>query len=1151
MNQAKGDNVRHERPMTDNVRHEQQTTGKVRHEQPATDSERPMAVGWRWTAAGGVATVVQLSALASLVVLLTESSSPDFADDVVGLFDWVGLPVDGNLFIALVLAVLGGALRRRKRTALWVLLLWQALGLLIGVAFQIVEAVSPALVGVDTPEFDAPLFISNVISVLTVIFLWALRPAFPAKLAPGAWRRALAVLVGGLVLLSLVGWGLAEMFRGTLSGTGETLVWAANQATGGTLALRPLGVTTEGPDWLSVLLGLFGALVALLAMLVFFRSERGRRLLTQDEELRVRELLADYGELDSLGYFATRRDKSVVFAPNGRAALTYRVLGGTTLASGDPEHWPAAVRAWLNESHRYGWLPGVLGASQRGAKVYTDAGLRALEIGDEAVLDVREFSLTGPSRKSVRQAVSRVRRAGYTTVIRRHADLPPAEMTTILDLAQRWRGAETERGFSMALGRLGDPTDGRCVMVAAYDGNGDLRGLLSFVPWGRNGLSLDLMRRDRDGENGLNEYMVAELVAAAGKLGVRRVSLNFAMFRAVFEEGEKVGAGPVLRAWRAVLSLASRFFQLESLYRSNAKYGPGWQPRFICYHRGRKLPRVGIVAGIAEGFVPSVRSLVRRGADRALGTAGVAADFVDRVRGIDERPPSLAAYETRRPEQVRVRIDKLAALREAGIDPYPVGFGRDELLGAVTERFPDLAPNVHTGQFVAVAGRVIALRELGSLCFARLRDFSGELQVMLSTDQLGDTGLRQWRAGVDLGDHVGIRGEVITSKRGELSVLAKEWTVTAKCLHPLPDKHKGLADEETRVRARYLDIAVNPDSARLVRQRADVLRAVRDFLHGRDYVEVETPMLQSVHGGANARPFVTHSNAYDVRMYLRIAPELYLKRLCVAGVDRVFELNRNFRNEGADATHNPEFTMLETYQSYADYTTMRHLSRDLVHQAAIAAHGRPVAKRPDGEYDLSGDWPVIGVYDAVSSALGATVTPATSPRDLRRLLTNAGLGGHDELGHDELGHGDLVQAAYDTLVEARTVGPTFYTDFPADVSPLTRAHRDDPRKAERWDLVAFGTELGTAYSELTDPLEQRRRLAAQSLRAASGDVEAMELDEDFLRALEHGMPPTGGLGMGVDRLVMMLTGTTIRQTVLFPFVRPVGSGRDGQDASSR
>ncbi|HEX4705794.1 MAG TPA: phosphatidylglycerol lysyltransferase domain-containing protein, partial [Pseudonocardiaceae bacterium] len=305
--------------------------------------ERPMAVGWRWTAAGGVATLVQLSALASLVVLLVGSSNPTFADDIGNLFGWVGLPVDGNLFIALVLAALGGALRRRKRTALWVLLLWQVLGLLIGLAYQVVEAIDPSLVGIDgAPGLDGPLAAGNAVSIAIVAFLFGIRGAFPAKLAPGAWRRALAVLVGGLIIVSVAGWGVAELFPGTLSGTWEKLVWATNQATGSTLALRPLGLTTQGPDWLSVLLPLFGAIVAILALLVFFRSERGRRLLSQDEELRVRELLADYGELDSLGYFATRRDKSVVFAASGRAALTYRVLGGTTLASGDPIGDPEA-----------------------------------------------------------------------------------------------------------------------------------------------------------------------------------------------------------------------------------------------------------------------------------------------------------------------------------------------------------------------------------------------------------------------------------------------------------------------------------------------------------------------------------------------------------------------------------------------------------------------------------------------------------------------------------------------------------------------------------------------------------------------------------------------------------------------------------------
>ncbi|NUT49981.1 MAG: bifunctional lysylphosphatidylglycerol synthetase/lysine--tRNA ligase LysX, partial [Saccharothrix sp.] len=714
---------------------------------------------------------------------------------------------------------------------------------------------------------------------------------------------------------------------------------------------------------------------------------------------------------------------------------------------GDPvgveEAWPQAVAAWLAQARRYGWLPAVLGASERGAHVYAAAGLKALEIGDEAVLDVREFTLAGPERRAVRQAVSRVARAGYTARVRRHAEIPAGEMAGILDLAQRWRGTETERGFSMALGRLGDPTDGRCVMVEAYDAHGALRGLLSFVPWGRQGLSLDLMRRDRAAENGLNEFMLAELVAAATRLGVRRVSLNFAVFRAVFEEGGRIGAGPVLRAWRSVLGFASRFFQLESLYRSNAKYGPEWLPRYLCFARARHLARVGVAAGVAEGFVPSLRSLWRRGSSRALRYGTADTDFVAAVAGIDAikvepRPP-------RRPEQVRVRIAKLDRLRADGIDPYPVHYPRDHSLAQARERL---------GEVVAVTGRVVALRELGGLCFARVRDFTGELQLMLDARRVD---LAAWKAGVDLGDHVGARGEVIRSDRGELSVLADSWTVTAKCLHPLPDKRKGLSDPETRVRKRYLELAVDADSARMLRLRSDVVRGIREFLHGRDYLEVETPMLQAVHGGANARPFVTHINAYDMRMYLRIAPELYLKRLCVAGVDRVFELNRNFRNEGADATHNPEFTMLEAYQSYADYTTMRQLARELVRHAAVAAHGRPVAVRDGVEVDLSGEWPVVPVHTAVSLALGATVTPDTPLPRLRALLADRGVEPADDADH-----GALVQRAYDALVEPNTAEPTFYTDFPASVSPLTRPHRADPRLAERWDLVAFGAEIGTA-----------------------------------------------------------------------------------------
>jgi lysyl-tRNA synthetase class 2 len=1077
---------------------------------------------WRRKAGGVVATVVQLGALMS-VVLLISGANRGLYRWTVGVFSLVNIPADSNILIALVLAVLGAALRRRKRAALNTLILFQVGGLLVTVAVQATVVWAPGVLMRERhshlPTTLWALTGAEAVSVGLIGLLFALRPAFPARLAPGAFARALVVGVAGLTTVVLGGWALLVVWPGTLTGLGDSFLWAANHATGELLQLRRLGVR-EGPEWVDLLLDLGGTLVAVATLSAFFRGVSSRRQRTDEEELRLRSLLANFGEDDSLGYFATRRDKSVIFAPNGRAAVTYRVLAGTSIASadpiGDPAAWPQAIEAWLAESHTYGWAPAVLGASESGARAYARAGLKALEIGDEAVLDIRDFSLSGPERRSVRQAVSRIERAGYTARVRRHSEISPSEMDEMLARAQQWRGAETERGFSMALSRLGDPSDGRCVMAEAYDASGVLRGLLSFVPWGRRGLSLDLMRRDRNAENGLNEYLVAQLVEQAGRFGTQRISLNFALFRAVFAAGERIGAGPVLRAWRAVLGVASRFFQLESLYRSNAKYGPEWAPRYLCYTSARRLARIGLVAGALEGFLPSSW----RSRRRALLGGGVSEEFLARVAEIDKI--RVAQRPVQRPEQMRVRIAKADRLREAGVDPYPAGFLRDTVLAEVVSKFDGLPADARTGQEVRVAGRVVALRDLGGLCFARMRDFTGELQLILGADDL-------WRSGVDLGDHVGVRGEVVTSRRGELSVRVADWTVTAKCLHPLPDKRKGLADAETRVRRRYLD----PDLPDLLRLRSTVVRAVRERLHDKDFFEVETPMLQTVHGGANARPFVTHINAYDMRMYLRIAPELYLKRLCVAGVERVYELNRNFRNEGVDATHNPEFTMLEAYEAYADYESMRVLARELVQQAAVAAYGAPVVRRPDGEHDISGDWPVIPVYDAVSEALGEPVTPSSSVSALRSLCSAAGVPFSGDASQ-----GELVVAAFEHLVEPATVAPTFYTDYPTDVSPLTRQHRVDPRLAERWDLIAFGAEIGTAYTELTDPLEQRRRLEAQSLRAASGDVEAMELDEDFLQALEHGMPPTGGLGLGIDRLLMMLTGSSIRHTVLFPFTRP-------------
>ncbi len=489
-------------------------------------------------------------------------------------------------------------------------------------------------------------------------------------------------------------------------------------------------------------------------------------------------------------------------------------------------------------------------------------------------------------------------------------------------------------------------------------------------------------------------------------------------------------------------------------------------------------------------------------------------------------------------EQEQVRRQKLGRMRDEGRDPYAFGYERTSDAAELRARFADLTPDTFTGEVVGVVGRVVLNRVSGKIIFATLRDSASDLQVMLTLDASGSDLLERWKADVDLGDHVGVTGEVITSKRGELSVLASDFQITSKCLHPLPEKHAGLTDPEARVRQRYVDLIVRQEARDMVYLRSGVVRSLRRTLEDARFIEVETPMLQVMHGGANARPFVTHINAYDMPLYLRIAPELYLKRLLVGGVERVFEINRNFRNEGADSSHNPEFTMLEMYEAYGDYDSMRVLTQQLVQNAAIEVFGAPVARRvqSDGtveEFDLSGDWPVKTMIGALSEALGEEVSLDTPIEVLRSYCERFEI---DEPADASVGM--LLEELYVVLVEAKTTTPVFYCDFPKENAPLTRLHRADPRLTEKWDLVGWGAEMGTGYSELIDPIDQRERFVAQAERAARGDDEAMGLDEDFLRALEHGMPPAGGQGMGIDRLVMTLTGLGVRDTILFPLVKP-------------
>jgi lysyl-tRNA synthetase, class II len=488
-------------------------------------------------------------------------------------------------------------------------------------------------------------------------------------------------------------------------------------------------------------------------------------------------------------------------------------------------------------------------------------------------------------------------------------------------------------------------------------------------------------------------------------------------------------------------------------------------------------------------------------------------------------------FEQDLPEQIAVRLAKRDRLNELG-EAYPVSLPITHTIEQVRAAYPSLEIDVATGDKVALAGRVMFQRNTGKLCFATLQAGGGErIQAMLSLDKVGEERLELFKELIDLGDHLFVAGEVITSKRGELSILVDEWQIAAKTIRPLPNLHNELG-EEYRVRHRYIDLIVRDRAREVVQIRAQVMKSLRNTFDNERYIEVETPMLQTMHGGASARPFKTHSNAFDTELFLRIAPELFLKRAVVGGIDRVFEINRNFRNEGADRTHSPEFAMLEAYEAYGDYNTMANLTQKLIQNAAMDVFGSHVVALDDGtENDFSGNWDRISMFESLSAAAGVEITPETPIAELKKLAKSVDI----EIEHPL--HGKYVEELWEHFVKTNLVKPTFVNDFPVDTSPLTRDHRSLPGVAEKWDLYIRGYEQATGYSELVDPVIQRERFVAQVTLAAAGDPEAMKLDEDFLTALEFGMPPSGGMGMGIDRLLMSLTGLGIRETIMFPLVK--------------
>ena len=1039
----------------------------------------------------------------------------------------LNIPSSHTLVSAVIMVVMTSALITRKRAALYAVIFFQVIGILIGTRSALL-LFFPDNVMPSEEFFSSTLdTVAIIVAAIFIPLLILARSAFPAHIGRISWVLASMVFLGGLTVTTLLAWYFGHHVPGV------TVPHLLKQGLGldsfPELKGANPGATVVGAA--SVFYGIF----ALIAVYVVVRGYRVPNTWTADRELRLRELLQEYGGNDSLSYFATRRDKQVIFSADMRAAVTYRQVGSVCLASsdpvGDPASWGSAIDRWMHQVRRYGWIPAAISVSKDGARAFARRGLGVIRMGDEAILEASRFSLNNTSLTEVRHAHQRVRKAGYTLKIFRHRELSPEQLHEVENNVNAWRHGKVERGFSMALNRLSDPADGRNLLVSAHDSAGTMVALLSFVPWGRTGISLDVMRRSPDSPNGIVEYMVAQLMEDAPDYGITRVSLNFAMFRHVYENADQFGANAWSRFASRSLGVLDRFLQLERLYRFNLKFAPEWMPRYMVAEPTLAFLNVAAAAGVAEGFLPDFSARKQRHEVHRLTE-----DQIARVHEIERMHPGEAqAPEHRFSDQTKHRIRHLQMLRDAGMNPYPLGVTCEYSTVQVHDGLS--GHTLPSGEFT-MSGRVRFIRNHGGVIFLTLSEEGKQVQIIAERSLVSEREFQLLKSAVDTGDILLVTGTAGASRTGTASVIVHGWQMAAKCLHPIP--YGALNDPEARIRKRSTDLLVHPQQLENLRMRSSLITAIRRTLDDAGFTEVETPILNTIHGGASARPFKTFINAYGADLTLRIAPELYLKRLVVGGLGAVYELGRDFRNEGADATHNPEFTVLEAYKPYADYTVMRKLTETLIKNAARAVYGSevlPLGEKGSTERtltDVSGEWRAVSVCEALSRALGRDISSET---DFETLLELA----HEHQIHvrDDMGAGAILEELYGELVEAKTVFPTFYTDFPVETSPLAGAHRTKPHLVERWDLVINGMEMGTAYSEMTDALEQRRRLTEQSLKAAAGDPEAMQIDEDFLYALETGLVPTGGLGIGIDRLAMLMAQTQIRGVLSFPFVKPV------------
>ncbi|WP_280456697.1 bifunctional lysylphosphatidylglycerol synthetase/lysine--tRNA ligase LysX [Nocardia carnea] len=1035
-----------------------------------------------------------------------------------------------NLLWAAAAGLLAVGLSRRKRVAWWAALLYQVSWLPVNL-LDIVREQNP----------NAALGLLVHLGVFALLI--TARAQFTARVRPCSPRPAATTFAAGSVAAGVAGACVVQMFPGSSAPGAPRALFVVSQLTAG-LAVRPAQFTEDAPFSTAFLLGLFGAMVFAATVMVLVRTQRAEHALTEADETALRELLNSPDSTGSIDYLATRRDRGIVFSPNGRAAIGYRVESGICLALGDPlgarDCWPQAVAAWQRYARRFGWPVAVVGAGDAAVPVYRRAGLDAVAAGAEALLDTRTFALTTPELRPVRDTLTRLRKQGVTVRIRRHRDIGTAEFARLAVTAEQWRRTETERAYPLPLGRFGDRRDGDCLLVEAVDAEDRVLGILSLVPWGRTGATLELLRREPGTTEEITDLLIAEFALRAEQHGIEQVSLNFTVSRSVFEAAGRRGRPGPGRGIRAVavamrdgvrgLPLAfSHWWQLDQLYRAATRCQPRWSTRYVMSADPRHLPRIAVAVAVAEGLLPrpgaGAGAFTHTGRHRAVPEGAPAATPVAATAAAAVAAPE----QDLRPEQVRVRTGKLDRLAGANIDPYPPPFPPTHTVAA--------ARRVPRGTTVRISGRLLRLRDCGGVLFAVIRDWTSDIQLLLDRERLGAARCAEFGELFDLGDLISVSGQLGYSRRGELSLLVADWRMLAKCLHPLPDKWHGLTDPDARMRRGYLDLMIDREARELLARRSAVLRALRDALHDGGFLEVGSPVLQAGPGTGTARSMRTHIDADNTDLHLRLGPEAALKRLCVGGVEKVFELGPSFRNARTSARHLPEFTQLEAYEAHGDQQRMMTLCRHLVQQAALAANDSMVAMRPrpDGSLaalDLSGEWRVRSFYEALAQETGTEVTPDTGLPELRDLCEKA-----DISCQPSWDHGRAVYALYRRLVAETTYEPTFYTDFPGTVSPLARSHRRRAGVAERWDLVAGGIELGSGRSELTDPVELRRRFTAQARANADGGPAITGLDEELLCALEHGMPPTGGLSLGVERVLMLLTGRTIRETQTFPLVR--------------